>query len=117
MGNFNSAWLLLFLIACDSGIGDRLPQGDERQVPGLFVKQLVKIEDITEIVKAGTDQATTDEAFQVAQQAALQTAQAEYQNKAGWEGLELETVTYYSGGRYSIYGYKRYDDVRLVLIP
>lgn len=92
-------------------------RSDERQVPGLFVKQLVKIADVTELVKAGTNQAKTDEAFQLAQQAALETAQAAYQKKAGWEGLELETVTYYSGGRYSIYGYKRYDDVRLVLIP
>lgn len=82
---------------------------DERQVPGLFVKQLVKIADITELVQANSDQAATEEA--------LQDAKNQYQSKAGWEGLELETVTYYSGGRYSIYGYKRYDDVRLVLIP
>lgn len=90
---------------------------EERQVPGLFVKQLVKIADITDLVKASTAQADTDEAFQAAQQEALQAAMAQYEQKEGWKDLELETVTYYSGGRYSIYGYKRYDDVRLVLIP
>jgi len=29
----------------------------------------------------------------------------------------MQTVTYYSGGKYSLYGYKKYDDIRLVLIP
>lgn len=41
----------------------------------------------------------------------------EYSSKAGWEGLEVEPVIYFSGGKYSMYGYKRYDDVRLVLLP
>ena len=34
-----------------------------------------------------------------------------------WAGLRTQTITYFSGGKYSLYGYKRYDDIRLVFIP
>lgn len=90
---------------------------EERRVPGLFVKQLVKIADITDYVRGYTRQATTDEEMVAKEKQALRAAMEEYKDKAGWEGLEVETVTYYSGGRYSMYGYKRYGDVRLVLLP
>lgn len=80
--------------------------GDERQVPDLFVDQLVMVADITEAVKSSEDE-----------EAALEAIQAEYAEKEGWTGLELETRTFYSGGQYSLYGFKRYTDIRLVLYP
>jgi hypothetical protein len=89
----------------------------ERRAPGLFVKQLVKIQDVTEMVKEYTDKAKTDDDFETQQKNGIKAAVDKYKNTPGWEGLELEPVVYYSGGRYSVYGYKRYDDVRLVLIP
>ncbi|MCB0615634.1 MAG: S46 family peptidase [Phaeodactylibacter sp.] len=90
---------------------------EERRVPGLFVKQLVKIADITEYVRGFTGKAASDEEMVAKEKEALKSAMEEYSSKAGWEGLEVETVTYFSGGRFSMYGYKRYDDVRLVLLP
>ncbi|MCB9266572.1 MAG: S46 family peptidase [Lewinellaceae bacterium] len=90
---------------------------EERRVPGLFVKQLVKIEDITEYVHGFTARASSDEEMAAKEKEALRAAVEEYSNKPGWEGLEVETVNYFSGGKYSMYGYKRYDDIRLVLIP
>ena len=90
---------------------------EERKVPGLFVRQLVKLEDITAFIKGYTDLATTDEQWKQQRQAAFEMVQKEYAGKAGWQGLELEVVTYYNGGKYSLYGYKRYDDIRLVFIP
>lgn len=90
---------------------------EERQIPGLFVSQLVKYEDITGFVNEYTAKASTDEERLAKQREALQAAEQEYAQKEGWQGLDLETVTFYSGGKYSIYGYKRYDDIRLVLIP
>ena len=92
-------------------------QEEERRVEGLFVKQLRKMEDITKFVKGYTDGATSDEDFKALQKKALEAATEEYQKKSGWEDLEVETVTYYSGGKYSMYGYKRFDDIRLVLLP
>ncbi len=90
---------------------------EERQVPGLFVTQLVKIEDITDFVQGYTSQASNDEEMVAKRKDALDAAKEKYSAMAGWEGLDVETVTYFSGGKYSIYGYKRYDDVRLVLLP
>jgi hypothetical protein len=90
---------------------------DERQVPGLFIKQLVKMEDVTDFVKKMTARAKSDEEFNTMQDSALTFLVEEYQAKPDWAGLEVEPVVYYSGGKYSLYGYKRYDDIRLVLIP
>ena len=92
-------------------------RAEERQIPGLFVKQLARYEDITDFVNEYIGKASSDEERLAKQQEALKAAEAAYAQKDGWEGLELETVTFYSGGKYSIYGYKRYDDIRLVLIP
>ncbi|WP_462248458.1 S46 family peptidase [Ekhidna sp.] len=80
---------------------------DERRVPDLFVDQMVMIADITEEV--ANSQLEVD--------SALTMITEKYSQKEGWIGLELETRTFYSGGKYSLYGFKRYNDVRLVLYP
>jgi len=92
-------------------------QSDERRVPDLFVEQLIKVADITEDVKMKTANAENDAQKAEMTATALQEIQEEYQSKSAWQGLRLQTVTYYSGGKYSLYGYKKYDDIRLVLIP
>ncbi len=90
---------------------------EERKAEGVFVKQLVKIVDVTESVKVAEAKASNDEEAVKMRQEKLQSLVQEYSKKGGWEGLEVEYVNYYSGGRFSLYGYKRYNDVRLVLIP
>jgi hypothetical protein len=90
---------------------------DERKVPGLFVDQLVQIEDITERVQKIVDQGTSDTEKNALQGRAFEDIKKEYQQKEGWVGLELQTISLYSGGRYSLYGFKRYNDVRLVFMP
>ncbi|MEN0005932.1 MAG: S46 family peptidase [Bacteroidota bacterium] len=92
-------------------------RGKERRVPGLFIKQLVQLVDVTKEVKKFTAKATSDEQFNLFQDSILTTLVKEYEGKKDWAGLEVEPVVYYSGGQYSLYGYKRYDDIRLVLIP
>ena len=82
-------------------------QEDERRVPDLFVDQMVMIADITEEV--ANSNLPVDSALNVIQSA--------YAEKEGWEGLVLETRTFYSGGQYSLYGFRRYNDIRLVLYP
>jgi len=90
---------------------------DERKSEGLFVEQLIQVADITEMVKTKTANAENDAARIEMTQQALKAIEEEYASSADWAGLRLQTVTYYSGGKYSLYGYKRYDDIRLVLVP
>ncbi|MVM40191.1 S46 family peptidase [Spirosoma sp. HMF3257] len=95
---------------------------EERKVSGLFVDQLVKIEDITKRIQdamagAGDAASRSEQAQLQAREEAFSVVKQEYSQKDGWKGLELQTITFYNGGRYSIYGFKRYTDVRLVFMP
>ncbi len=90
---------------------------DERRVADLFVEQLIKVADITERVLDAKSKASSDvEALEV-ESATLEAIKTEYSERMEWKDLRLQTVSFYSGGKYSLYGYKKYDDIRLVLIP
>ncbi len=90
---------------------------DERRVDDLFVDQLIKMEDITTRVQQAMDQGQTDPEQAQRREGEFAAIKKEYADKEGWKGLEIQTVTFYNGGRYSLYGFKRYKDVRLVLMP
>ena len=90
---------------------------DERRVADLFVEQLIQVADITERVLDAKSKASSDvEALEV-ESSTLEAIKAEYSEKMEWKELRLQTVSFYSGGKYSLYGYKKYNDIRLVLIP
>jgi hypothetical protein len=91
--------------------------GDERKVPDLYVDQLVKIEDITDRVLKAMAGEISDTARFAASANELLKIKKEYSSKEEWKDLELETIQFYSGGKFSIYGFKRYKDVRLVFMP
>lgn len=91
--------------------------GDERKIPGLFVDQLMKIEDITDRVSRAFNKGKTEVERTELRNAEFQAIKDEYEQKEGWDGLELQPITLYQGARYSLYGFKRFNDVRLVLIP
>ncbi len=90
---------------------------DERKDEGLFVEQLVMIADITDDVNALVAKASNDSEVAVMRDSAFNVVKRKYGAMDGWQNLRLQTITYYSGGKYSLYGYKRYDDIRLVFIP
>ena len=90
---------------------------DERRVESLFVDQLAKIANVTDYIKSRVASAESDEQKAQLREQAFASVQEEYQKKPGWEDLTLQVVSYYSGGKYSLYGYKRYSDIRLVFIP
>lgn len=86
---------------------------DERKVEGLFVDQLVKIVDVTkEIHDAINSGQTNDEKIKNKEK---KIKEIEAQNTQ--PGFKAQVVTLYSGGLYSLYIYKRYNDVRLVFAP
>lgn len=82
---------------------------DERRIENLFVDQLVRLTDITEKVKQYATGSSVG--------AAIEKIKAEYAAMDGWNDLVIQHVTFYSGARYSLYGFKRYNDIRLVLYP
>ncbi len=90
---------------------------DERRSPDLFVDQLTHIADITKTVKEAEAKGKTDQEKLEKRAAAIESIKERYSKMKGWENLRLEVVNFYSGGQFSIYGYKRYDDIRLVFIP
>ena len=85
----------------------------EVQCPGTYLDQLVSIEDVTAEIRGAITGTTTAE--QVAQRdAAVQAAQTACEKESG---LRCQVVALYDGGMYSVYTYRRYDDVRLVFAP
>lgn len=94
-----------------------LKLSDERKVEGLFVDQLAKIEDITDRVLSAMAKETSESGQLALRDKEYAAIKNEYAEKPEWKGLELQTIQFYNGGKYSLYGFKRYNDVRLVFMP
>jgi hypothetical protein len=88
-------------------------QADELPCPDLDLRVLWLIEDVTAVLEQATDGLPAAEAG-AARRKAMTALESE---KKAATGLECEVVTLYQGGRYHLYGYKRFDDVRLVMAP
>ncbi len=87
---------------------------EERKIPGLFVDQLMFIEDVTERIKNAVSVEKDKSGFVSLRDSALIAIESEYEEKTG---LLCKVVSLYHGGKYSVYGYKRYNDIRLVISP
>lgn len=87
---------------------------DERKIRGLYVDQLVLVEDVTTEVAAAFESGKNDEERIVNRTKKISEIEARCREKTG---LTCNVVTFYSGAKYSVYGYKRYSDVRLVFAP
>ena len=87
---------------------------DERPVPGLYVDQLVSITDVTKDVQSVIDAGKDDAEKIKNRDEKIKQLEAEYSAKTG---LVCKVTTLYNGGEYLVYGYKRYNDVRLVFAP
>ena len=85
----------------------------ERRCSGLEINQLIDVEDVTMYIQAAVN-GLDGEAFGKAQKAEMSRIEKLCSDAAG---LRCEVVNLYHGGRYHLYKYRRYSDVRLVFAP
>lgn len=88
----------------------------EEEIPAtdLELNQLISIEDVTERVNAAVKESMTPPEASKARQATMAQIEKDSLDKTG---LRSDIVTLYGGGRYHLYRYKKYTDVRLVWAP
>jgi hypothetical protein len=86
---------------------------EERKSPGLFVDQLISIKDVTKDVVDSFNSGKTTEEKNKLKAEKIKELQVSAEDKS----FVKRVVSLYNGGRYSLYTYKRYKDIRLVLIP
>src|SRR2546426_4386946 len=87
---------------------------DEKKCPDLEVNVLSKIDDVTAKVKGIEKPDADTAAVNQARKAAMARIEKECATSTG---NRCDVVTLYSGGRYDLYQYKKYTDVRLVFAP
>ncbi len=92
-------------------------QADERKAEGLFVEQMIIAVDVSDRILDKMNKAKDDVERKVFQDSAIAQVVREYQSNDAWKGLRVQSVAFYSGGKFSLYGYKKYSDIRLVFIP
>ncbi|MEM7174766.1 MAG: S46 family peptidase [Chlamydiota bacterium] len=86
----------------------------ELKCPNLYADQLIAIRDVTDQVKRALSKTMTAVEREKKRKATI----AQIIERARIEtGLQPEMVTLYRGGRYHLYLYKRYTDLRLVMCP
>ncbi len=89
-------------------------QPEEKKCQGTWLEILQTIEDVTAQVKAaGEGKSGSD----LVRATALASAQIENTGCAGKAGARCQVISFYGGGQYKLYTFKRYDDVRLVFAP
>src|SRR5690606_12603800 len=89
---------------------------EERHVPGMWADQLVEIRDVTDEIAAAIAAAETDAERAQARADAIGTIEERLQRERG-DGHIVQVIAYYSGALYSAYIFRRYTDLRLVMIP
>lgn len=81
-------------------------RAEERACPGVAAERLVEITDITEKVKAAP----------IAERSRMLAA-AERDACVGARSYRCYAISFFRGGQFKVYRYRRYDDVRLVFSP
>jgi len=87
---------------------------EEKKCPALELNVLQEIEDVTPQVQGAAKPGTNVAEAGQAQREMMTQLEADCTRKSG---LRCELVTFYAGGLYQLYKYKRYTDVRLVFVP
>jgi hypothetical protein len=89
-------------------------QAEEPRATDLELNVLMSMEDVTARVTGALKPGLSAEQSAAARQKAIAEIEKESKEKTG---LRSDVVTFYQGGVYHLYRFKRYDDVRLVFAP
>ena len=87
---------------------------EERRCPGVQAEILTGIVDITPQVRAATA-GRTGQDFILARDSAMTTA--ERAACSGDPHFRCQTISFFRGGQFKVYRYRKYEDVRLVFAP
>ncbi|HEY3133208.1 MAG TPA: S46 family peptidase [Gemmatimonadaceae bacterium] len=86
---------------------------DEKKCAGLYVDQLQSIQNVTDRVRGAITATTPAE-----QSAQRSTIISQIQTECNQQTqLTCQVVSLYQGGIYSVYRYRRFNDIRLVMAP
>lgn len=88
---------------------------EERTIPNLKVEQLIIIKDVTSQIQSSMNNGKSDEDKINLREEKID----QIKDEASKQNPELtfKVTSLYNGGKYSLYGYKVYNDVRLVFVP
>ncbi|MBZ5537132.1 MAG: S46 family peptidase [Acidobacteriia bacterium] len=89
-------------------------RADEAKCPDLELNVLESIEDVTARVNAAVKPEMNPGDANTARRGAMADVEKECSTQTG---LRCDVITLYQGGRYHLYRYKKYTDVRLVFAP
>jgi hypothetical protein len=95
------------------GFSSESPDG-EKKCPDLEVNVLLQIDEVTAKVKDGEKPGADTAEVNQARKASMARIEKEC---AARTGNRCDVVTLFSGGRYDLYQYKKYTDIRLVFAP
>ncbi len=84
---------------------------DERRVPDLYVSQLVLIKDVTDLINDEVNVLAGENKTGKKINDIIAELEKKYSDETG---LDCNITPLYNGGKYSLYGYRKYDDVRVV---
>ena len=87
---------------------------EELKCPNMELDVLISMEDVTARVNAAVASGASPASAEKSRRAAMNTIEKESLDKSG---LRSDVVTFYNGGEYQLYRYKKYTDVRLVFAP
>lgn len=88
---------------------------DERTVPNLKVEQLIFIKDVTDEIQSEMNEGNTDAEKIELKNKKIDELISKYSDEN--KELSFRVISLYNGGKYSLYGYKIYSDIRLVFVP
>jgi hypothetical protein len=88
---------------------------EERTIPNLKVEQLIIIKDVTVEIQNAMDAGETDEIKIRYRDDKINELKSEASKQN--PDLTFKVTSLYNGGKYSLYGYKVYNDIRLVFVP